>query len=156
MTSPHVAIYAAHMDNALKLSRREGGVSRPQLIRELNITRTVANGLITRCGLTEARTDGRTKFYGPPKAEPVTVKQSRPQLPPEVRGAAVADPEVVIEEETDAIAKLDAEILDTRDTLRAAAKKAGEALGEWATHSAIVDTLRARLVELSTKRMNLS
>ena len=39
---------------------------------------------------------------------------------------------------------------------REAAAKAGKALGEWATHQALVDALRERMTDLATRRMNAS
>jgi hypothetical protein len=49
---------------------------------------------------------------------------------------------------------LDAEIVDTRNARKEAAAKAGKALGEWATHQALVDALRERMTGLAVKRMN--
>lgn len=151
------SIYAAHMDNVLKLARRKGGVSRPQIISELNVTNAVATGLIKKCGLQKLDKQGRTQFFGlngdTAAPENTTVKQSRPAA-----AKAVAIPvsiDAQPEDEDDAIAELDAQIVDTRNALRAAAAKAGKALGDWATHSALVDSLRERMTQLAKKRMDM-
>lgn len=156
------AIYAAHMDYVLKLARRSEGVSRPEIISELNVTRAVANGLIEKAALELDRKDGRTEYFKAPDGDPLTpatkveVKQSRP--------AAVVDAAVVVGSNTEVpadvddarLAELDAQIVDTRNTLRDAAVQAGRALGEWATHQALVDSLRQRMTDLATARMRLS
>jgi len=173
------AIYAAHMGNVLKLASRAEGVSRPQLMKELNVSRPVANGLIEKCKLTLHRKEGRTEFFitdadvdesvpeTPEQAEirkeahkeakEASAKQSKPELPPEVK--AVAEPQSDDTGEPDIlaqIAELDAQVMDARTTLHAAAEKAGEALGVWATQSAMVDALRKRLADLAVERMKLS
>lgn len=149
------AIIAAHVDNVLKLARRKGGVSRPQIMNELNVTRTVAGSLIDKADLSLDRREGRTEFFKAADAEPeVEVKQSK--LPPEVKAAAApASSDTGTEEEDDEIAELDAQILDTRNAMREAAAKAGKALGEWAMHDALVSALRQRMTELATRRMNI-
>jgi len=149
------AIYAAHMDNVLKLAQREGGVSRPQLISELNVTRSVASALIDKCGLALDHKDGRTEYFTPtPVAAGPQVKQS---TPPAVK--AVATPESDDTGEVDpleGIAALDAQILETRASLRGAAVKSGKALMEWGTQQAIVDAMRVRLSELVVERFRAS
>lgn len=150
-------VYAAHMDNVLKLARRKGGVSRPQIIDELNITRAVANGLIEKAGLEIDRKEGRTEYFKAPTngvapAKP-EVKQSKPVAAAEVAKPTSSD---TGDTDLDDLAALDEQIVDTRNTLREAATKAGKALGEWATHQALVDALRVQLQELAAKRMSLS
>lgn len=150
-------VYASHMNNTLKLARREGGVSRPELISELNITRAVANGLIEKAGLELDRKEGRTEYFKAPEAEDSPkpdVKQSKPETASKVATPASDDPG----EEPDelaALAELDEQILDTRKLLCEAAEKAGKALAEWGTQQALVDALRQRMQELATKRMSL-
>jgi len=155
------AIYAAHMDNVLKLARRKGGVSKPQLIEELNVTRSIASGLIERAGLQEDESlrAGRTQFFvegdDAPEPEVKAVKQS--VAAPEVKAVAVpVSDSTGNPEEVDTLADLDAQIVDTRTTLREAAAKAGKALGDWATHQALVDALRERMTELVAKRLRAS
>lgn len=151
-------IYAAHMDNVLKLARRSEGVTRPQIIEKLNVTRAVANGLIKKAGLELARKDGRTEYFAAPTngtAEP-EVKQSRPSAVVETATPTSTDSGGSEDDLLSQIAELDAQIVDTRNTLRDAAEKAGKALGEWATHQALVDALRQRMQELAVKRMTLS
>jgi len=150
------AIYAAHQDNVLKLAQREGGVSRIQIVDELNVTRAIACGLIEKIGLVVERKEGRTEFFVPGEPKPVSVKQSPAPLPPEVDATVVPDTDDTGGDQVDLIAELDAQILDTRNTLHNAADKAGKALGEWATHSALVDALRERLSDLAVKRMAAS
>ena len=168
------AIYAAHMTSVLKLAAREGGVSRPQLIEELSVSRPVVNALIEKFALVLDRKEGRTEFFktngdvtaevldeatSAPVVEAPEVKQSAPapELPPEVKEAAIPDTDDTGEPDIlDCIADLDAQIMDTRNTLRDAAKKSGEALAEWATQSAMVDALRKRLADLAVDRMKLS
>lgn len=163
MPKMDAAIYATHMDNVLKLARRKGGVSKPQLIEELNVTRSIATGLIERAGLQEdeALRAGRTQFFvegdtpPAPVATPPEVKRS--VTPPEVKAVAVpVSGDTGTVEPVDTLADLDAQIMDTRNTLREAAAKSGKALGEWATHQALVDALRARLTELVSSRLHAS
>jgi len=148
------AIYAAHLDSVLKLAHRCGGVSRPQIINELNVTRAVAEGLMVAAGLCEdeALKKGRTQFFvSTGKANSVAVaKQSTP------RAVAVPKSTDALAASDDATAELDAQLIDTRNTLRAAAAKAGEALGEWMTHQAMVDAMRQRLQDLAVKRLSIS
>jgi len=150
------AIYAAHIGNVLKLAAAEGGVSKPQLVSSLNVTRAVASGLIEKAGLTVARKEGRTEYFAIAEEgaapAPVPPKQSKTKT-------AVAKPvsaDTGDDGSDDLIAELDAQIVDTRGALREAADKAGKALGEWATHSALVDALRERMTGLAIKRMNAS
>ena len=154
------AIYAAHLDSVLKLASRDGGVSRPQIINELNVTRVIAGGLIDKAGLTLDRKEGRTEYFkqtngaATPEAvpEPVVAKQSKPA----VQAVAVPESTDALAAEEDDVAELDAQIMDTRTALREAAAKAGKALGTWATHQALVDALRERMTDLAVKRMNAS
>jgi hypothetical protein len=140
------AIYAAHIDNVLKLAKREGGVSKPQIISELNVTRAVASGLVEKAGLTLDRKEGRTEYFAASEnGTPVA------PAPKQSKAPAVAEPT-----SDDLIAELDAQIVDTRGALREAAAKAGKALGEWATHSALVDALRERMTSLASQRMDAS
>lgn len=150
MPRMNAAIYAAHMDNTLKLASREGGVSRTQLIDDLNVTRAVANKLITDSGLAVSRKEGRTEFFA---SEKVEVKQSTPEV---VKASTVPQSTDAVTEPEDSLAELDAQIVDTRNALSQAAAKAGKALGEWATHQALVDALRERMTDLATKRMNIT
>jgi len=158
------AIMAAHMDNLLKMARREGGVSRLQIVSELSVTRAVACSLIEKGGLTLNRKEGRTEYFtvgtnedAPAQAEKPEKAAKKQSMPPEVE--AVAEP---VSDSTgedtvlDVVAELDAQIVETRNALRAEASKAGKALGEWATHQALVDALRERMTELAVKRMNVS
>lgn len=165
------AIYATHMDSVLKLAAAKGGVSRNQIVNDLNVTYSIAAALIGKCELTAGTKVGRTQFYvtnGAPKVEPsggedednakpeaVAVKRSR--APAAVKAATVPkNTSAAADAPDDSVAELDAQIIDTRQTLRAAAAKAGKALGEWATHQALVDALRERMTDLATRRMNAS
>jgi hypothetical protein len=146
------AIYAAHLNNVQLLAQRKGGVSRAEIMDELNVTRAVAGGLIDKAELVEdkALKRGRTQVFVA-AGEPVTAKQSKPVA----QAVAVpADDSTGEPEDDDPIAELDAQIVDTRNALREAATKAGKHLGLWATHQALVDALRERMTELATKRMN--
>ena len=156
MPRMNAAVLAAHIDNVLKLARREGGVSRPEIMNELNVTRTVAGTLIDKAGLALSRREGRTEYFSAPAGK-TEVKQSKPDLPPEAKAAAApVSADTGTEPEDDDVAELDAQIIDTRNAMREAAAKAGKAMGEWATHQALVDALRERMTELATKRMNLA
>jgi hypothetical protein len=160
------AIYAAHMDSVLKLASRDEGVSRPQLMEELGVSRPVANVLIEKCALALDRKEGRTEFFkvngtDVPVIEAPEVKQSTPEptpeLPPEVKEVAVPTTSATGEPDIlDRIAELDAQIIDTRNTLRDAAKKAGTALGEWMTNEAMVDAMRQRLTRLAVERVSIN
>ena len=152
MPKMNSAIYAAHLNTVLQLASRAGGVSRPQLINELNVTRAVAGGLIESAELCEdeALKKGRTQFFVPNGKAKAVAKQSAPKavaVPESTDALAAAD---------DTTAELDAQLLDTRNTLRAAAAKAGEALGEWMTHQAMVDAMRERLQQLAVRRLAAS
>jgi len=56
-------VYAQYFNSVIQMARREGGVSRPELIHALGISRTLADGLIARCKLRRSRTDGKTEFF---------------------------------------------------------------------------------------------
>jgi hypothetical protein len=151
------AVYAAYVDNVLKLAQREGGVSRPQIISELNVSNAVATKLVKDADLGLDHKDGRTQFFKPTEASPVAVKQSRPELPPAVKEAVVPESADTGEgEDEDEIAEVDAEIADTKQALREAAAALGKAAGQWAMHDAVVESLRARMVKLINRRMNAS
>lgn len=154
------AVYAAHQDNLLKLAAKDGGVSRQEIADALHISKAVASGLIKRCDLVRDHKKGKTEYFKTFKTngasvEPETAPADKPADLPEVEAVAVAGPEIVDDEE-DIIATLDAEIVDTRNALHSAASKAGKALGEWATHQALVDALRERMTGLAVKRMDAS
>ena len=167
------AVYASHINNVLKLAQREGGVSRPQIVSELGVSSPFANKLILVAALSVDRKEGRTQFFKPgdqvPTAtdpSPVKVKQSRPELPPEVKEAAVPESDATGDEAADEaadedaldeeIADIDAEIADTKQALRDAAVALGKAAGLWAMQDAAVEALRLRMTGLITKRMNAS
>lgn len=158
------AIYAAHMDNVLKLARREGGVSRPQIIKELNITRAVANGLIEKAALELDRTEGRTDFFKapdgikPPETDPTKpeVKQSKPETAAQAAATPSSDDTGQTDDKLAELAALDEQIFETREALVKAAKAAGEALGEYATKQALVDAMRQQMQELVARRMRIS
>ena len=149
-------LYAAHQNSVLKLAAREGGVSRPQIMNELNVSRSVAAGLIDKCQLALDRKTGRTAFFKPSEVADVPEAPAEPpELPPEVKDVVVAGDDVKDDAyDDDKIAELDAEFVETRKALRDAAARAGKALGDWATHQALVDTLRLRMTEIATERMN--
>jgi hypothetical protein len=161
---PRIAtsIYAAHLDNVLKLAAKAGGISRGEIADALNVSRAVAGGLIKKADLELDHKQGRTEFFKsngasaePEVTEPKVETKPEPKVEPEVKAVAVADPKVVVAEEEDDFAALDSEIVDTRSALREAAVKAGKALGEWGTQQALVDAMRERLTTLAVKRMNI-
>lgn len=61
-------IYAQYYDSVIKLARRPSGVSRPELMRSLAVSRPIADRLIDECHLRRAKTEGRTDFFKPTKA----------------------------------------------------------------------------------------
>jgi hypothetical protein len=148
-------IYAAHMDRVLKMAAREGGVSRPQIMDELNVSRPVAVKLIAECKLEKGEKQGRTEFFTTNGATPEPAAKA--ELPPEVEDAAVAEPSPPSppEDPDETIAQLDAEIVDTRDAMREACNKAAKAMQSWATNQAMVDALRERMQDLAKRRMDL-
>jgi len=161
-------IYNTYMKAVNELAERPSGVSKAQLIAQLNVTKAIAKGLIEACKLTLSHKQGRTHFYRKQTdadTNTIPIEITKPEV-------INAKPDVVIaatipkttntktedEDETidNIISELDAQIIDTRQALRGAAAKAGKALGEWATHQALVDCLRERMQDLATKRMNAS
>lgn len=158
---PRIAttIYAAHIANVLKLAAKDGGISRAEIADELNVSRAVAGGLIKNGKLELDRKQGRTEYFKAPSngasVEPEATAQP-PELPEAVTGTAIAGDDIKDEDPEDETAQLDAEIVDTRNALKEAAAKAGKALGDWATHQALVDALRERMTSLATRRMNAS
>lgn len=154
-------VYAAHQANLLKLASRKGGVSRAQAMDELNISRTVADKIIKEAELEVVRKEGRTEFFGSkngsaaPVADVASTDAPKATLSPEVKDVAVVENEDEVHEVSlDTLAHLDEEIVDTRNALKEAAAKAGKALGEWATHQALVDALRDRMTKLAAQRMD--
>lgn len=170
------AVYAAHVDNLLKLARKKGQVSRVEVADALNVTRAVASTVIEKAGLKPVprqKGQGRADYFKLPAAEDlevgdtvggvgVVVSKGEPAVkqsksPPPVKAVAIPASDATGMESVDVdVAELDAQIVDTRNTLREAAAKAGKALGDWATHQALVDALRERLTELAARRMNAS
>jgi len=176
------AIYAAHMDSVLKLARRAEGVSRPQLIDDLNVTRVVASKLIEECRLVLDRTEGRTEYFKASDATPAAAPAVTAAPPKNAVKQAQAPAAVAVATPTsdstgddgddgddddgvdgddgddlvDRLATIDAELIDTRRALFAAADKVGKALGEWAANQALVDSLQTRMTKLASKRMSLS
>lgn len=68
-------IYAQYYTSVVKLAQKDGGVSRPQLIHALGISRTVADGLIARCKLRKSSTKGKTEFFSPSRGSQKVVTQ---------------------------------------------------------------------------------
>lgn len=155
MPKMDAAIYAAHMDSVLKLAKRTSGVSRPQIINDLNVTRTVASGLIEKCNLVKIDGPGRTEFFSEEVAAAPVVKRSTPTVVKAVT-VPVDDSTGEATDPLDAIEALDSQILETRTSLGVAAIKAGKSLSEWGTQQAIVDAMRVRLTELIVERLRAS
>jgi hypothetical protein len=183
-------IYQTFKDATAELANRPSGVSKPQLINDLNVTQGVANGLIKACGLIISHKDGRTYFYKPgvitatddaatddaatddaatddaatddaatddaatDDAAVVSITAAPEVIAATIPKTVRIEPEEDNETLEDKLAELDAQIIDTRQALRSAAAKAGKALGEYATHQALVDALRERMQALATERMN--
>lgn len=61
-------IYAQYHDSVIKMAKSPGGVSRPQIMKGLAVTRPIADRLIDECKLRHAKTEGRTDFFKPTKA----------------------------------------------------------------------------------------
>lgn len=58
------AAYAQHYPCVVKLAKRKGGVSRPEIMKELSLSRVMADSLIDRCKLRKSkRKVGRTEFF---------------------------------------------------------------------------------------------
>lgn len=170
-------IYATYRERVLKLAAKEGGVSRPQIMESLNVSRSVADTMIEKCDLKVARREGRTEYFvlpgttveaPQPAAAPVEpevpplAEKDADVLPPEVEEAGVVEPNPldrladVVETDDQVLAALDKEIAETRTALREAATKAGKAMADWALNQGVVDTLRDRMGELVGRRVALS
>jgi hypothetical protein len=167
------SIYAAHQDSVLRLAAKQGGVSRPQIMESLNVSRSIADTMIEKCALKVDRHEGRTEFFilpsaapsvpAPPAVEPeVTPLAEKDELPPAVVAAGVVEPNPldrpaeVVEPNDTVISTLDREITETRASLRNAAVKAGQAMGEWAIQQGLVDALREQMQSLVSRRLALS
>ncbi len=144
------AIYAAHMDSVLKLARRAEGVSRPQLIDDLNVTRVVASKLIEECRLVLDRTEGRTEYFKASDATPAAAPAVTAAPPKNAVKQAQAPAAVAVATPTSDSTGDDGDDGDD------AADKVGKALGEWAANQALVDSLQTRMTKLASKRMSLS
>ena len=147
-------IYAAHMDNVMKLAKQDGGVSKPQLMKELNVTRAIATGLIDKCGLVRGEKKGKTEFFVAPETKQ---KVGEPSLPPEVEEAAspVSDDTGNPKSVDDQVQELDQEIFETLDALRAASEKCGKHMAAWSSQLALVEAGRQRMTELTVRRARL-
>lgn len=79
---PRVApnIFAQYYDSAIKLASRETGVSRPELMKKLDITRLMADRVIEQAGLKPVAKVGRTEFFKTPA-----------ELPPGVQAAVTVN-----------------------------------------------------------------
>src|ERR1051326_1107277 len=69
-------IYQQYYTNVVKLAQRDGGVSRPELIHALGISRTMADGLIARCKLRHSGTKGKTEFFSVTKGSNKVLDQA--------------------------------------------------------------------------------
>jgi len=211
-------IFAAHYDSAVKLAAAPGGVSRPDLIKKLGVTRLVAEKIIEKAGLVVGGKEGRTEFFVPPDSAPVVAATSAAPspavvvepvatstegltglvvtsppppvvIPAPVKGKGGRPRKVKVEElapvvaatpapvaepvasvtpptecpptvtetaaEDDAVAAIDADIIDVRKALADACQKAGKAMFEWATHQALADSLQEKLRVLIGKRLSV-
>lgn len=74
-------IFAAHYDSAVKLAAAPGGVSRPDLIKKLGVTRLVAEKIIEKAGLVVGGKEGRTEFFVPPDSNLVGAATSAAPSP---------------------------------------------------------------------------
>jgi hypothetical protein len=173
-------IYAAHQDGVLKLAAKSGGVSRPQIMEALNVSRSIADTMIEKCDLRVDRREGRTEFFILPNAAPSVPTVAPPaapapqepevaplaekgdELPVSVKEAGIVEPNpldrlaAVVEPDETKVSALDREIAETRTALRGAATRAGQAMGEWATQQAMVDALREQIQSLVARRLALS
>ena len=61
-------IYAQYYGSVITMAKRTGGVSRPEIMKGLSVTRPAADRLIDECRLKRSRTEGRTDFFSPTKA----------------------------------------------------------------------------------------
>jgi hypothetical protein len=150
------SIYAAHQASVLKMAAKEGGISRGEIADALNVSKSIATNIIKKCGLELDHKDGRTEYFKPSDGDASDDTSDAPEteLPPAVKSAAVAGPEIIAEDDDDIIAELDAEIVDTRNTLKDVAARCGKHLGAWAADQSLVDVLRKRLADLVDRRMN--
>ena len=144
----------------LELAAKDGGVSRQEIADACSVSRAVAAGLIKNSKLERAEKKGRTEFFKSPSND-ASVEPDATAEPPElpkaiITASVIAGDDIKAEEPEDEVGQLDAEIVDTRNALKEAASKAGKALGDWATHQALVDALRERMTSLATRRMNAS
>jgi len=58
------AAYAQHYDSVITMAKRKGGVSRPEIMELLAVSRVMADSLIDRCKLRKSkRKVGRTEFF---------------------------------------------------------------------------------------------
>lgn len=174
-------IYATYQDSVLKLASKQGGVSRPQIMDSLSVSRSIADTMIEKCNLKVERKEGRTEFFvlpnggtpapatppvdltpPPPEPEDVPPLAEPDTLPGDAEAATVVEPNAldrladVVETDDQVVAAIDQEIADTRAAIKDAALKSGKAMGEWATQQALVDALRERLQELAGRRLALS
>lgn len=174
------SLIATYREQVLKLAAMEGGVSRPQVMESLGVSRPIADSIISKCDLQLARRDGRTEYFVPAgktavKHQPApTPPDDAPNdeeendhiapdgLPPEVEVAVVVEHNAldkladVVETDDQVLASVDAEITKTRQLLKDTAMMAGRAMGEWLTHQSTVESLREKMQELVTRRLSLS
>lgn len=85
------AILAQHYTSVIKLAAREGGVSRPELIEKLGVTRIVADKLIENTKLVPGPKVGRTEFFKAPTDEAAATTPDAPELPQDAEAAVLVD-----------------------------------------------------------------
>lgn len=76
------AVYAQYYNSVVQLAQKTDadgrvGVSRPELIHALGISRTVADALIARCKLRRSRTEGKTEFYSLSRGSKTVLKDAK-------------------------------------------------------------------------------
>lgn len=144
--------YAQYFDSAIRLASRPTGVSRPELLKSLGVSRIIADRIIEKTGLKKVATVGRTDFFKTPElpegaqaAVVVHPTATSPSKKAKSKGTPVTVPPVQPEPPKDEVAEeiqsLDKQIVEVRKLLAADFADRAKIEVRIASHQALLTAL---------------
>ena len=146
---PRVAegLYAQYYNSVLRLAARPTGVSRPELMDKLGMSRIIADRVIEKAGLVPAAVIGRTEFFkAPDGVEAAVIVHPTPPKQKKARGTPVQvppppptpeKPDVVGEE----IQGLDKQIVEVRKMIAADCAEKAKVEARLMAHQSLLTAL---------------
>jgi hypothetical protein len=141
---PRIAegLYAQYYDSVLKLAKRETGVSRPELMDKLGMSRIIADRVIEKVGLKPVAVVGRTEFFKTPDTIPpaVIVHSTATSKPKKGKGTPVSAPEPP-DSVGEEIQGLDKQIVEVRKMIAADCAEKAKIESRLIAHQALLTAL---------------